>query len=168
MVLLRCHDTWDRMPDVGIPDAWAEWLGFPTEPRPVHSFYRVCLAGGLTVRMLAERIRARVEPLGETCVRVLGDPDQRVHRFTVGTGAITHLPSMYELDADAILATDDGMDMWNGGLWALDLGAPILIVNHATAEKPGMMAMASYLRGVFPDVPVEYVDVAFPPRCWAS
>lgn len=30
ITVLRCHDTWDRMPEFGIPDAWAEWLGFPT------------------------------------------------------------------------------------------------------------------------------------------
>src|SRR3990170_2833093 len=28
ITLLRCHDTWDRMPEVGIVDAWASFLGF--------------------------------------------------------------------------------------------------------------------------------------------
>jgi len=164
MVVLRCHDTWDRMPEVGIPDAWTRWLGFPSEDRPVESFYRICLTGGKTLRQVARAITAKVAPLGENAVRVLGNPDAKVARLAVGTGAITHLPSMYDLRADAILATDDGMNMWTGGIWSLDLGVPVLIVNHATAEKPGMMAMARYLSQRFRSVQTVYVDVAFPPR----
>ncbi|MBM3495408.1 MAG: hypothetical protein FJX72_13965 [Armatimonadetes bacterium] len=164
MALLRCHDTWDRMPEVGIPDAWTEWLGFPSEPRPVESFYRVCLTGGMAVGDLARQILDRVRPLGESAVRVIGDLDAPVTRMAVGTGAITHLPTMHSLGSDAILATDDGMNMWDGGLWAVDLGVPVLIVNHATAEKPGMMAMARYLQEQFPAIGSTYVDVAFPPQ----
>ncbi len=164
MVLLRCHDTWDRMPEVGIPDAWSEWIGLPSEPRAVESFYRICLTEGRTVGELAAYVRDRVRALGEQSVRVLGDLDAPTTRMAVGTGAITHLPSMHALGADVLLATDDGMNMWDGGLWALDLGIPILIVNHATAEKPGMMAMARYLQRQFPDVPCGYVDVAYPPQ----
>ena len=61
-----------------------------------------------------------------------------------------------------ILATDDGMNFWEGGLWALDSGIPLIIVNHATAEKPGMQAMARYLEEKFAEVPAEYVDIALP------
>ena len=101
-------------------------------------------------------------PLGQDTVLILGRRDKSIARLVVGTGAITHLPSMYELGADAILATDDGMNFWDGGLWAVDLDVPLLIVNHCTAEKPGMRAMAAYLKKLFPDVPVEYIDVPFP------
>lgn len=162
VTLLRCHDTWDRMPEVGIPDAWASWLGFETEDRPVESYYKVCLLGDLTVEEAARRVAERVAELGQETVLIFGDRGKRVSRMAVGTGAITHLPTMYDLGVDLILATDDGMNFWHGGLWATDLGIPLLIVNHATAEKPGMMAMVSYLRDVFPGPPVEYLDVEFP------
>lgn len=161
-VVLRCHDTWDRMPEVGIPDAWAAWLGFETEPRPVESFYRLCVVEGMTVRQVARRVLRRVRSLGQDVVLVLGDQDREVRRMAVGTGAITHLPSMHELGADLLLATDDGLNWWTGGPWAAELELPLLIVNHATSEKPGMMAMADYLSEQFPDVPVEYCDVPFP------
>ncbi|MCK4601286.1 MAG: hypothetical protein KAU28_02390, partial [Phycisphaerae bacterium] len=81
----------------------------------------------------------------------------------VGTGAITHLSTMHELGADVVLATDDGMNFWEGGLWSADTDVPVLIVNHATSEKPGMMAMATHLASLF-GVPAEYVDVAYPYR----
>ena len=164
MTLLRCHDTWDRMPEFGIPDSWASFLGFATEDRPVESFYKICLAGGGSVEETARKVLEKVRSLGQDTVLVFGDGQRRVERLAVGTGAITHLPSMYELEPDAILATDDGMNFWTGGLWAADLDVPLLLVNHATAEKPGMRALAGYLEGVFPGVAAEYFDVAFPYR----
>jgi putative NIF3 family GTP cyclohydrolase 1 type 2 len=162
MTLLRCHDTWDRMPEVGIPDSWASFLGFPTEQRKVDCYYKICLLEDVTVEEVARKVLEKVRPLGQDAVCILGNRDKRVSRMAVGTGAITHLPSMLDLEADLLLATDDGMNYWDGGLWALDLGIPLLIVNHATAEKPGMMAMAGYLSDRFPGIPVEYIDVAFP------
>ena len=54
------------------------------------------------------------------------------------------------------------MNFWDGGLWAADLGMPLPIVNHSTAEKPGMQAMAGYLREKVAAIPVEYLDVEFP------
>ena len=162
ITLMRCHDTWDRMPQFGIPDAWAEFLGFHTEARPVASFYRVCLLDEMRVEEAARLVLEKIRALGQDTVLIFGDRDQRVKRMAVGTGAITHLPSMYDLKVDLILATDDGMNFWNGGLWAADLGMPLLIVNHATAEKPGMRAMARYLKKTFPELTVEYLDVSFP------
>jgi putative NIF3 family GTP cyclohydrolase 1 type 2 len=163
ITVLRCHDVWDRMPEVGIVDAWAAHLGFETEDRVVESFYKVCLLGNeLSVEKLAAHVREKVRPLGQEIVIVLGNREARVNRMAVGTGAITVLPMMYELDCDAILATDDGMNFWDGGLWARDIGIPLLLVSHCTAEKPGMQAMAVYLRDRFPDVIVEYLDAEFP------
>ncbi len=162
VTLLRCHDTWDRMPEVGIPDAWASFLGFDCEERPVESYYKICLLGNVTVEEAAGLVLEKVKALGQDTVLILGDRQRRVGRMAVGTGAITHLPTMLELGADVILATDDGINFWDGGLWAADLGVPLLIVNHATAEKPGMQAMARYLAERFSEVPAEYIDVAIP------
>ena len=162
ITLMRCHDTWDRMPEYGIPDAWASFLAFETEERSVESFYKVCLLKGCTVEHAAGLILEKVRKLGQDTVLVFGDGTRIVRRMVVGTGAITDLPSMYELEPDVILATDDGINFWSGGLWATDLDIPLLIVNHATAEKPGMQAMVGYLKEVFPDVPVEYLDVSYP------
>jgi len=160
--LMRCHDTWDRMPEVGIVDTWATFLGLEIESRSLESFYRVCLLENISVKETARYILEKVRLLGQDVILILGDKKRRVRRMAIGTGAITHLPSMYELNVDLILATDDGINFWDGGLWALDLGIPLLIVNHATAEKPGMQAMAGYLRKKFPEVRVEYLDVEFP------
>jgi len=161
MVAMRCHDTWDRMPDFGIPDAWAAWLGFETEPRPLESFYKICLVGDMTVRELAAAVFERVRELGQESVSVFGDPEKRVSRMAVGTGAITRFPVMQELNPDVILATDDGMSWTQGGHWAADLGVPLLIVHHGVAEYPGMMAMVDYLQKEFPDIPTKYIEASY-------
>ncbi|MDD5687588.1 MAG: Nif3-like dinuclear metal center hexameric protein [Elusimicrobia bacterium] len=162
ITLIRCHDTWDRMPEVGIPDAWGKFLGFETEERQLRSYYKTCLMGNITLEEVANKILNKVKPLGQDTVLILGDRKKKIERLVIGTGAITNLPYMIELKPDAILATDDGINTWNGGLWSIDLDMPLLIVNHATAEKPGMQAMAGYLKQIFPNIPVEYIDVPFP------
>jgi hypothetical protein len=113
---------------------------------------------------LAALVLERLRPLGQDWVQVLGGGEARVRRLAIGTGAITNLAAMQALAPDAILATDDGVNYWTGGLWALDTGVPILLVNHATSELPGIMRLAEYLRAQFPGVPVEYLDVRFSPR----
>ena len=162
ITLMRCHDTWDRMPKVGIPDAWANWLGFPTEPRPVECFYKICLVGDCTLEQLAQAVLEKVRPLGQQVVHVLGHRAARVSRMAVGTGAISRLPEMHALGADVLLATDDGIQTTASGLWSMDLGVPLLVVNHATAELPGMMAMAGYIERTFPGVPGKYLPCQFP------
>jgi putative NIF3 family GTP cyclohydrolase 1 type 2 len=162
ITLMRCHDTWDRMPDAGIPDAWTAFLGFPSEPRPVESFYRICLVEGRTVEEVTRAVLERVRPLGQQSVGIVGDRHKRVYRLAVGTGAITRLPAMHALGADVILATDDGISTTSAGLWSCDLEVPLLVVNHAAGEVPGMQAMVGYIERHFPGVPVTYLDCGFP------
>ncbi len=161
ITLLRCHDTWDRMPGVGIPAAWARWLGFPVVDPDESSFYRLLDVSGHTVKSLARKILEKTRPLGQDVVLVYGDRSREVSRMGVGTGAITRLPLMAELGADVCLGTDDGCNAWNAGLWALDSDTPTLLVHHAVAELPGMRALAEHLDGKFP-VKTSYVPVAFP------
>jgi len=162
ITVMRCHDVWDRFPDYGIPDAWAEFLGFRTDPRPLESFHKVCLVDSMTLEELGEHVLKKVKQLGEDWVLVFGDRNKALRRMAVGTGAITRLSEMLEMDIDVALLTDDGMNTWIAGQFADDSGFPLLIVNHATSEKPGMRKMAEYLRGVFAALPVEYIDVEFP------
>ena len=161
LVLLRCHDTWDRMPEHGIVDSWATALGFETLPRPVNSFYRICLTGNLTSSDLAQKVLEKVRPMGVSSVLLFGDPKRNIRRMAVGTGAITRLPDMHALEADLLLVTEDGMNYWTGAHWAHDLKLPLIIVNHAVSELHGMQALATYLQDQFPAVPVKYFDVDY-------
>ena len=103
-----------------------------------------------------------MRPLDEQAVRVVGDPAAKVSRMAVGTGAITRLAEMHALAPDVVLATDDGISTTAAGLWSLDLGIPMLVVNHATAELPGMMALVGYVERHFPGIPAQYLPGEFP------
>lgn len=156
VVIFRCHDVWDRMPGVGIVDSWAAHLGL-TEKLNSNEFHAVYPSPASTLRELARCVASRTADLGQDCVEMLGDGAAPVTKVAIGCGAITHYEAMVELGADAIIGTDDGMSYWSGGSWALDAGIPLVIVNHATAEEPGMKNLAKYIGQQFPGTPVLFI-----------
>src|SRR5947209_14534435 len=58
LTILRCHDVWDQLPGIGIPDAWAQHLGF-SNPIVSEGFYRVFDVRGHTARSLALHVASR-------------------------------------------------------------------------------------------------------------
>ncbi len=159
MTVVRCHDVWDDFPEVGIHGAWAKWLGFHNPPLKKIKFYEVHDVSNRTLGDVAKQVLDHVKSLGQECVHVIGDQTKRVSRIALGTGAITNYRMMYhELDADVLLITDDGTRLWESAQWAEDTGVPLIIVNHATAEEPGVRALANYLQEQFPTVPVKAIE----------
>ena len=156
MVVYRCHDTWDTYPGMGIVDSWGEFLelGEPIASIPYHNLYDVPSTAAWE---LVRRIAQQVKGLGEQSVQFIGTAWQMVSRLAIGTGAITRVREMVDMGADVVLLTDDGMSTWREGSWLADLGVPAMIVNHMTAEIPGLRKLAQYLRERYPDVPVHFV-----------
>lgn len=159
MVVYRCHDFWDDYPEVGIHGAWAKWLGFDGKPLVQKRFYEVHEVRETSLEELARRVLEKVKPLGQEAVHMVGDPKKRVSRIALGTGAITNYRQMYDMDADVLMLTDDGTRLWESGQWSLDMGVPLIIVNHSTAEEPGMITLARYVQDAFPNIPVQHIPV---------
>lgn len=170
LTVVRCHDTWDRMPGVGIPSAWATWLGFETEAHDAtqtdlgarRAFYEVCLTGGMALESLALLVAERCRELGQSAVFVSGEGMRFVERLAVGTGAITPLHEMMQLEPDAIVVTDDGNTWTRDVLYAQGVDVPLIWVTHPISELPGMMRLADYLTEQFPEVPVRYQPIEYP------
>lgn len=156
ITIFRCHDVWDRMPEVGIVDSWADQLGLSGKLNS-DAFHSVYPSPAPTLRDLAKHVVARTRDIGQDSVEMLGDPSASVTKVAIGCGAITNYETMVSLGADAIIGTDDGMSYWGGGEWAVDAGLPLVIVNHCTAEEPGMRNLASYIREHFPRVRTESI-----------
>ncbi len=163
MTIIRCHDLWDQVPEIGIPDAWGGALGFG---RAVggEGYYRVYDVSGRTAGDVARQVATRTQAFGQQAVQLVGDPETPVGRIAIGTGAITPLFSyLRECGAssgnpvDLALCSDDGFTYWQHGAYALDVGLPVIVVNHATSEEPGMMRLAEHLKGRFPEVPVHFI-----------
>jgi len=162
LTVLRCRDTWDRFPSVGIPDTWIRFLGFEDYRRAPQSFYARAKLPSTTAATLAKRILKKVAPLGQQYVEVF-NPAVKVSSLCVGTGSITELPLMREeAKADCYLVTNDGSRTSTTELHATDLKIPLIRVDHATSELPGMMALADHLSEAFPGVPVKYIPYPCP------
>jgi putative NIF3 family GTP cyclohydrolase 1 type 2/GNAT superfamily N-acetyltransferase len=156
MVVYRCHDVWDVFPEIGIVDAWGEFLELG-QPVVRSGYYRVYEVPRTTAWELARRVGQRVAQFGEQSVQFTGKRWRIVERLAIGTGAITQVQQMVGLGADVVLATDDGMSYWRDGSWMADADVPMIVVNHMTSEIPGLQKLASYLQEQFPDVPVRFV-----------
>jgi len=157
LVVYRCHDAWDVWPGVGILDSWASALGFGGEPTAAAKYYAVYEVGPMPAAELASMVLERVRRFGEEAIRLSGCPDAQVSRLAIGTGAITDPFTMVALGADGLLCTDDPLRTTSHLGWCADMGVPVLIVNHATAEEPGVANLAAHLRNQFPDVPVKHL-----------
>ncbi len=157
LTIIRCHDVWDRVPEIGIPDAWGRYLGWTKVVRQ-QTFYRVYELPPTTAGELAKQVAAKVAPLGQTGVQLIGPADKVIRTVAIGTGAITSFRTMItDLKADLALCTDDGFTYWSDGAMALDMGYPVIVVNHPCAEEIGMAQLANHLREKYPAVPVHHI-----------
>jgi putative NIF3 family GTP cyclohydrolase 1 type 2 len=161
LVILRCHDLWDRFPQVGIPDSWAELL----ELGPAvdgKGYFRVYEVNGHTAVSLAKWVAKRTMGFGQEAVELIGPADRPVKRVSIGTGAIVrYLDMISEYEVDLAIATDDGINQWRDGAYAIDMGVPLIVVNHAVSEEAGLMNLARHLQQKFPAIPVQHI----PQRC---
>jgi len=157
MTILRCHDLWDQVPEIGIPDAWGAALGLG-EAIDGAGYYRVYDVAGRTAGDVARQVAERTRALGQEAVQLIGDAEAPVSRVAIGTGAITPLFGFIrDYSVDLAICTDDGFTTWQHGAYALDAGLPVIVVNHATSEEPGMMRLAEHLQAQFPNVPVHFI-----------
>lgn len=157
IVILRCHDLWDRYPDIGITDGWAKQLGFLD---PVHNdaYYRVFDVSGRTAGEVALQVAKKVALLEHEAVQLIGDGSAKVTRAAIGFGAGTpYRHFITELEADLAICSDDGIRYWRDGALAIDVGPPIIVVNHACTEENGMKLLAEHLAERFPQIPIQHM-----------
>lgn len=154
IVILRCHDTWDRMPDIGIPWAWGRFLGFTANPAVIseNGFLHRYDITPVSLETFAESIAAKTAVIGEPVVQVCGNPEQMVSRIGIGTGCICNPADFAGLGCDAVIVCDDGTSYWREIQSAKDTEFPVIRVNHGTSEEPGMASLADYVRLIFPDI----------------
>jgi len=158
LTILRCHDVWDFMPEIGIPFAWARFLGLGEAPAAMNenrALHRYDIAP-VTVDDFARRVAAKTAELGEPAVQVVGDGARLVSRIGIGTGCYCNPIEFQQLGCDLSIVCDDGNWYWENLQCAADNDHPLLRVNHGTSEEPGMRSLAEYLTRTFPDLSVEF------------
>jgi putative NIF3 family GTP cyclohydrolase 1 type 2 len=157
LTIVRCHDLWDQVKDVGIPDAWGRLLGFG-QAIDGDAHIRVYDAGGRSALEVARQVAARAGALGQEAVQFIGPAERPVHRVCTGTGAITPFQRYLEkYEADLAVCTDDGLWYWRDAAFAIDFDIPLVVVNHAVSEESGMAELARLLQERFTGVPVHHI-----------
>ena len=147
LTIIRLHDSWDLWPEIGVPWAWADFLGFGTKPDAVNdcrSQLRFDVAPR-TLGELARQVATRCAAINEPAVQVTGDLSQTVAKIGVGTGCGCDLAVFWNLGCDCSIVCDDGSSYWDRIQIAEDSARPVIRVNHGTSEEPGMMTLTKYI-----------------------
>ncbi len=147
ITIIRNHDCWDRWPDVGIPWAWARFLGLGDQPTTVspNGYQHRYDITRLRLDEFAQRVAARCAPLGEPLVQVTGELHQPISRIGIGTGCACDISAYRQMDCDCSIVCDDGSCYWAGIQKAEDSGHAVVRVNHGTSEEPGMLTLTNYI-----------------------
>jgi len=159
LAILRNHDVWDRFPRLGIPWAWARFLGMGTEPvaRGADGYQHRYDIEPTPLDALAARVAERTSAIGEPCVQVVGDGAQMVSRVGIGTGCAARIPEFQAMGCDVSIVCDDGSCYWRDIQRAADQGHPVLRVNHGTSEEPGMATLTAYINDTLPGIEAEHL-----------
>ena len=108
------------------------------------------------------------EHFGATTIRVTGDPDMKIE--TIGI-----LPGAYGREAQVKAFNQERVEVLiigEGREWetieyardAIELGGTkaLIVLGHADSEEPGMEYVANWLKGLVPEVPVQFVPAGNP------
>jgi len=152
LVILRVHDAWDGMPEIGIPWAWARHLEVGERPAAVSegSYQQRYDIEPMPLDGLAERIAQRAALLGEPAVQVVGPGDKVVSRVGIGTGCYTDIALFLSLGCDVSIVCDDSNWYWQWLQFAADYGHAVIRVNHGVTEEPGMVTLTEYINQMLP------------------
>ena len=147
LVIVRNHDCWDRWPDVGIPWAWADFLGLDGDPVAfgADNYQHRYDIDPVPLDTFARHVAARCRELGEPLVQVTGDASQLVSRIGIGTGCGCDIAAFQAMGCDCSIVCDDGSIYWANIQRAEDFGHPVIRVNHGTSEEPGMVTLTRYI-----------------------
>lgn len=154
LVILRCHDVWDKMPEIGIPWAWARFLGLGKTPKAIdrsETQHRYDI-GPVTLDVLAGMIAEKTAILGEPFIQVIGNSHQIVSKVGIGTGCGCDIATFQKMGCDVSIVCDDGSCYWSNISRATDGNHPVLRVNHGTSEEPGMVTLTEYVNTHFSEV----------------
>lgn len=167
IAVVRCHDVWDRVPEVGIRDAWAQFLDLEkklearieadqSKGKPFCGVYEIA---PVKAGELAQRVADKLSAFGQDAVLFIGPDNKLVHSVAVGTGAITPFRQMVkDLKPDIVICTDDGFSFWRDGSLAIDMQYPVIVVNHPCSEEIGMQKLAEHLAEKYPQIPVHHIQ----------
>jgi len=164
LVVMRNHDCWDRWPDVGIPWAWARFLGLQGRPAAIGADgyqHRYDIAP-VPFGEFARSVAAQTSTIGAPLVEASGDPSRPISKIGIGTGCGCSVFTYLDMGCDCCVICDDGASYWQHVQHAADQGVPVVCVNHGTSEEPGMATLADYINQKIHGLAAEHLDQPCP------
>lgn len=155
MVVIRSHDVPDKLPEIGMPFAFGQGLGFSNEDIiRSRTYYNVYAVDKAPAHKIAGKIAARLKEVDQAGVAFYGDPEAEVKSVGLGTGCACNPLDFMDLEADLMIAIDDSVHTWVQTTYAEDSGHPLIVVNHGTSEEFGMQALNKQLKKKYSDIDV--------------
>jgi putative NIF3 family GTP cyclohydrolase 1 type 2 len=158
LVVYRCHDLWDRFPEIGITWSWQKGLELGGEVIADRFPHLVTEIPPLSLEILARHVLGRIRELGQTSVAVVGDLNRPVSKVATGTGVTPDPIDLWNLGADVGIMTDDYFLYCREGAHGIEREFPMIIVNHGVAEEWGIRNLSKYLAKQFPDIEVFHIE----------
>ncbi|MFC2125241.1 Nif3-like dinuclear metal center hexameric protein [Bacteroidota bacterium] len=150
LVIIRCHDVLDKVPEWGIPYAFGKGLGLTNESI-VRSkkFYNVYKIDPTPASEVAKNIASHLKTINQPGVAFYGDENYTVETIGLGTGCICDPLDYAELKPDLFIGIDDTIRTWIQTTYAEDTGQPLIVINHGTSEEFGMQSLNEHLKTRF-------------------
>jgi len=155
--IIRAHGSMDEF---RIFDDFAEQLGLGRPVVREGAFEKVYEIEPVSVRQLAERVKAAV---GMEHIRVAAkDLDREVQRVGLPWGGLgllvnmAYMQKLVELGCDVFVGGES--DAY-GSHFALESDIPFIETSHEASENFGLANIARWLDDQLPDIPVHYVEV---------
>lgn len=153
ITILRCHDVWDAIPEVGTPFMWGPYLGLQklvASQRYLH-VYEI---PETTALAFTQAIATRTAKAGQSTLEFYGDPDRVITKVGIGTGCCSEAMALYDLGADLAVSVDDIARAWIVGEYCNDSGDPLIVVNHGVSEDCAMESLKDAVQNMIPGIPV--------------
>ncbi|GMA24782.1 hypothetical protein GCM10025864_25410 [Luteimicrobium album] len=159
------HDAWhDRTPD-GVDEGTAGALGWAG--REVPGAVGVYALAPTTLGELGAHVASA---LGARALRFVGDPALPVSGVGLDLGFRGFERNRHLLQRDDVdVAVIGEGHEWETGAYAADLEAAgiqkgLVVVGHVPSEQEGMADAARWLRGLVPEIPVQFLPATDPYR----
>ena len=147
MVIIRCHDVWDKMNYMGIPFALGKALGFETSDiLAKETYYNVYKLNETRAIDVARNIAQRLKQFNQPGIAFYGDENCLVSSIGIGTGYICDPLNFSHLEPDMVIAIHDTVRTWVQTSFAKDSGKPLLVIDHGTSEEAGMIMLSDFLK----------------------
>lgn len=149
LTIIRCHDVWDAIPEVGVPFEWGRFLGLHEVVRS-ERYLNVYRVQPQTAVEFARYFASQTASAGQATVEFYGDPSRAIQSVGIGTGCCSDALQLYDLGADLAVSVDDIARAWIIGEYCHDTGNPMIVVNHGVSEDCAMGSLVDALKKILP------------------